>query len=76
MATQVYLVNPSKSLEDVVTGVGAAVQSSFIVAITVDLNSALLTDATGTRQIRKAEVQQAIRTLEEFILRDSNGIWG
>lgn len=76
MASQVFLINPSKSLEDVVTGVGAAIQSSFIVSITVDLGTSDLTEGGTTRQIKKAEVQQAIRTLEEYILRDTAAIWG
>lgn len=76
MAQQVFLITPGQSLESVVTGAGSPIQSSFVVSITVDLGTGDLTDAATTRQIKKSEVQQAIRTLEEYILRDTAAIWG
>lgn len=69
MATRVFLFTPGGSLETVVEGVGAAVQSSFAVALTVDLNTAFLNEAASTRQILKSEVVTAIRTLEEYLVR-------
>ena len=59
-----------------VEGVGAAVQSSFVVGLTVDLTTTLVSDNGTTRKILKSEVQQAMRTLEEFILKDPGTDWG
>lgn len=76
MATKVFLFSPGGSLETVVEGVGGVTQSSFTVALTVDFTSNLNNGAGGTRAILKSEVQQAIRTLEEFIIRDTGKDWG
>lgn len=81
MATKVFLFNPGGSLETVVEGVGAAVQSSFVVGLTINLATSAVNDpntsAGGTtRAILKSEVQQAIRVLEEFIIRDTGSDWG
>ena len=76
MATKVFLFSPGGNLETVVEGVGAAVQSSFVVGLTVDLTTTLVSDNGTTRKILKSEVQQAMRTLEEFILKDPGTDWG
>lgn len=65
MATRVFLDSPGVAMENVVEGVGAAIQSSFLVALTVDLNTAGL-DA-GSRQIQKAEVYQALMNIWGYI---------
>jgi len=72
MATRVLLVSPGQNLENVVEGVGAAIQSSFIVALTVDLGSNI-TDSGQTRGPLKSEVVQALRILEQFLERDTSG---
>ena len=76
MATKVFLFTPGGNLETVVEGVGAAVQSSFVVALTVDLATNKITEGTSTRAVLKSEVQQAIRVLEEFIVRDTGSDFG
>lgn len=65
MATRLFLTSPGVATENTVEGVGAAIQSSFIVALTVDLNTAGL-DA-GARQVNKAEVKVAIDNLWAYI---------
>lgn len=76
MATKVFLVSPGNSLENVVEGVGAAIQSSFVIALTVDMSTALVKDNGTTRSVLKSEVQQGMRILEQFILRDTGTDWG
>lgn len=76
MATKVFLLSPGQHLEDVVEGVGGVVQSSFVVGLTVNMATTTVNDGTSTRAIQKAEVQQIIRMLEEFILRDTGSDWG
>ncbi len=76
MATKVFLWSPGKSLEDVVEGVGAAIQSSFMVALTVDLGTGTIAENGTTRQIKKSEIVQAINYLEQFIEKDPNSDLG
>lgn len=75
MATKVFLVNPGGSLETTIEGVGSAIQSSFVVALTIDMATNVVEGST-TRKILKSEVQQAIKTLEEFLIRDTGQDWG
>ena len=79
MATKVFLFSPGGSLETVVEGVGAAVQSSFVVGLTINMATNAIQDASSggtTRAILKSEAQQAIRILEEFIIRDTGTDFG
>jgi hypothetical protein len=76
MATKVFLFSPGGSLETVVEGVGAAIQSSYVVALTVNTATNVISDNGTTRQALKSEVQQAIRILEEYIIRDTGSDWG
>ena len=76
MATKVFLTSPGVSLESVVEGVGGAVQSSFVVGLTIDLGTTLITEGGTTRSILKSEVIQAMRELEQFIIRDTGLDWG
>jgi hypothetical protein len=69
MATRVFLITPGNALENVVEGVGAAIQSSFAISLTVDLSTTFLNEAASTRQILRSEVYTAIRTLEEYLER-------
>lgn len=75
MATRVLLLSPGLSLENVVEGVGAAIQSSFVVALTVDLGTGNITESGTTRAILKSEIVQIMRTLEAFLERDSSGFF-
>lgn len=65
MATRVFLSSPGTAMESTVEGVGAAIQSSYLVAITVDLSTVALDAAS--RQIQKAEVKQALDNLWGYI---------
>lgn len=75
MATRVLLLSPGQSLESVVEGVGAAIQSSFLVALTVDLGTTNVTESGTTRAILKSEVILIIKTLEEYLQRNSSGVF-
>lgn len=76
MATKVFLFSPGGNLETVIEGVGAANQSSFTVALTIDMSTSLITQDGTTRKILKSEVVQAIRTLEQFIEKDPGSDFG
>jgi len=77
MATKVFLLSPSLSLENVVEGVGGVIQSSFLVSLTINTATNTVTnDSGGSRGIQKAEVVQIIRTLEQFIEKDPNSDFG
>jgi hypothetical protein len=76
MATKVFLTSPGTAVENIVEGVGAAIQSSFLVGLTINLATNTVADNGTTRVILKSEVQRAIRELEEFILKDPNSDWG
>jgi hypothetical protein len=76
MATKVFLFSPGVTVETVVEGVGSAVQSSFVVGLTINTATNTINEGASTRMILKSEVQMAIRTLEEFILKDPNADWG
>jgi len=65
MATRVFLSSPGVTTESTVEGVGGAIQSSFLVGLTVDLSTVAL-DA-GTRQILKSEVFLAVENLLAYI---------
>lgn len=65
MATRVFAFSPGDTMETVVEGVGAAIQSSKIIALTVDLSTTALDGST--RQIQKAEVFQAIDNLRGYL---------
>lgn len=76
MATKVFLFSPGGTLETVVEGVGAAVQSSFVVALTIDLGTTLVAQDGTTRAIKKSEVVMAINVLEQFIEKDPGSDFG
>lgn len=65
MATRVFLSSPGVTMENTIEGVGAATQSSFLVALTVDLTTTGL-DASS-RQIQKAEVFQTLYNLIGYL---------
>lgn len=65
MATRIFLTSPGVATENTVEGVGAAIQSSFLVALTVDLSTTSL-DASS-RQILRSEVFLAIENLRAYL---------
>lgn len=65
MATRVFLTSPGVAMENTVEGVGAATQSSFVVALTVDLSTTAL-DASS-RQILRSEVFLALDNLMGYL---------
>lgn len=65
MATRVFLDSPGVPMESIVEGVGGAIQSSFLVSLTVDLSTTAL-DASS-RQIRRQEVFEAIENLKGYL---------
>lgn len=71
MATRVYILSPGDSLETVVEGVGAAVQSSEVMAFTVDLSTNAVTEGSTTRAIYKSEVILALEVLTQYIIRSN-----
>lgn len=76
MATKVFLFSPGGSLETVVEGVGAAVQSSFVIGLTVNMATTAVNDNGTTRAPQKAEVLEAMRVLEQFLGRDTGQDFG
>lgn len=76
MATKVFLISPGKSLENVVEGVGAAVQSSFTMALTIDMATTTVVEGSSTRAILKSEVLLGIEVLEQFLLKDPGSDFG
>lgn len=71
MATKVFILSPGDSLETVVEGVGGAVQSSEVIALTVDMATNLVTDGSTTRGILKSEVILALETLTQYLVRSN-----
>ena len=65
MATQIFLDSPGVPMESVVEGVGATIQSSYLVSVTVDLSTTAL-DASS-RQIKKAELKEALENIWGYI---------
>lgn len=75
MATRVLLLSPGQALENVVEGVGASIQSSFVVGLTVDLGTNNVTESGTTRAILKSEIVQIMRILEQYLERDTSGVF-
>lgn len=73
MAAISYVIAVGQTLEQVTTGTAAP--TSGTVEIRMDQTATSVTDAqstTGTRAPKKGEIQQAIRILEEYLIRDTN----
>lgn len=73
MAAVSYIISVGGTLETVTAGV--AVPTSGSVEIRMDQTATAVTDAestTGTRAPKKGEIQQLIRILEEYLIRDTN----
>lgn len=73
MAAVSYTIAVGGTLESVTAGTNAP--SAGSVEIRIDQTATAVTDSSvsgGVRAPKKGEVQQAIRTLEQYLLRDTN----
>lgn len=72
MASIRYSISPGQSLEQVVSAAGLATVSA-LVEITFDQGASAITDASlaaGARPMKKSEIQQCMRTLEQYLIND------
>lgn len=73
MAAISYIIGVSGNLETVTAGTAAPTSGS--VELRIDQTATSVTDGnspTGTRAVKKGEIQQLIRILEEYLIRDTN----
>ncbi len=73
MAAISYIIATGGTLETVTAGTAAP--TSGTVEIRMDQTATAVTDATsptGTRSPKKGEIQQLIRILEQYLIRDTN----
>lgn len=73
MAAVSYTIAVGGTLETVTAGANAP--SAGTVEIRMDQTTTAVTDGqstTGTRAPKKGEIQQLIRILEEYLIRDTN----
>lgn len=70
MATRRYKVSPGETIEQVISEVGAAVNSDPI-ELTVDLAATAVTTSSGTRAVTKAEVMEAIDKIKAAIFKEN-----
>jgi hypothetical protein len=73
MAAISYVISVGGTQETVTTGTAAPTSGS--VELRMDQTATSVTDAqstTGTRAPKKGEIQQLIRILEEYLIRDTN----
>jgi len=73
MAAISYSILVGGNQETVVAGTNAPAAGS--IEIRMDQTATSVTDAqsiTGTRAVKKGEIQQLIRILEEYLIRDTN----
>lgn len=73
MAAVSYIVSVGGNLETVTAGTAAPTSGS--VEIRMDQTITAVTDAqstTGTRAVKKGEIQYLIKVLEEYLIRDTN----
>lgn len=76
MATKVWLASPETAMENVVEGVGAAVQSSFCVAVTIDLATNKINDGSTTRVLQKREAILALYNIIGRLEKDDGSDFG
>lgn len=70
-----YQVQVGQTLEQVTIGAAAPTGGAGMVELRIDQTAASVTDGnvpTGTRVIKRGEVQALIRILEEALLRDTS----
>lgn len=76
MATKVWLASPETAMESVVEGVGAAIQSSFCVGVTIDMATNKVADNGTTRLIQKREAIQALYNIIGRLTKDDGSDFG
>lgn len=69
MAAISYLLTAGGVLETVTASTNAP--SAVGVELRIDQTTTTVTDGAGTRALKKGEVQQMIRILEEYLIRDT-----
>jgi hypothetical protein len=70
MAAVSYVIGAGGTLETVTTGTNAP--SSGVVELRMDQTTTTVTDNAVTRAVKKGEIQQLIRILEEYLIRDTS----
>lgn len=73
MASVSFQIQIGQTLEQVTTGAAAPTGGAGMVEIRIDQTAASVTDGNvpgGTRIMKRSEVQQLMRILEEAIIRD------
>lgn len=73
MAAVSYVISQGGVLESVTTGTNAP--SSGSVELRMDQTATAITDGNapgGTRALKKGEIQQILRILEEYLIRDTS----
>jgi hypothetical protein len=78
MATIRLSISPGQTLEQVTEATGLATVTG-LVELTYDQGASAVTDAAapgGVRAQKVAEIQQCIRTLEQYLLRQADVAWG
>jgi hypothetical protein len=79
MASISYQIGLGGNLETVTAGTAAPTSGNGYVEIRMDQTAGAVTDAAyagNTRQLKKGEIQAALRVLEEYLIRDSNVFQG
>jgi len=76
MATKTIIVSPGGSLETTVEDTGGVILSSFVVALTFDAATNTINDNGTTRKVKKSEVIQCMRIIEQFLEKDPNSDFG
>lgn len=72
MAAISYSITVGQTLEQVTTGTNAPSGGNGTIEIRMDQTAAAVTDASGNRILKKAEIHQLIITLIEYLIRDTN----
>lgn len=70
MAAVSYLITAGGVLETVTASTNAP--SAVGVELRIDQTTTTVTDSGATRALKRGEVQQMLRILEEYLLRDTN----
>lgn len=76
MATKVFLASPQTPIETVELGVGAAIQSSYVVAVTIEMATNKINEGSSSRMVKKAEVVQCLENIIAQIEKDPAADFG
>lgn len=75
MAAVSYTIVAGQTLEQVTTGANAPAGGNGSIELRMDQTAGVITDANapgGVNTLKKSEIQRMIRTLEEYLMRDTN----